>query len=453
MAAAAGRKRPRAKSDCASRRSRPREGGRVRDSADASAKRRSRSSSSTRAKAAIAVDGSVTAVCARGGRVGGVRPREPGVEIGRSGAGERREDRPRFGVLAFGRETPRPPVLQAPSARDVVVERRKRLEARARRRPVPGCERSPRQFPERLEALAESRSQPIELLSMGEGVFETVGVRVQSQQPLVRRAADGDGRLGGRGQGLERATNRLPTRIVGRHGFGALAAQAREDAVAAKQPRFVRRGAAVVGNPRRRRLGLPVLLQRELPPRERQQIRATLGLGPRFRPVARQKSNATARVPRGDQRPAAPPPLLGRQPGFGLSRGRPHGGRSGLGGVQRRRLQDQVVRRGAHRGGIVHREPQTNAREGHVGDVRRRARGDGGQREDLGSVATLPALLEKLGEKHSGAQPEGEGTFGSKRQPRGDDGVRNRARAFQRLRAQEQSVGLQADGAAEASRS
>ena len=58
MADAAAGNRPSAKSDCASRRSRPRDAWSARASADASANIRSRRSSSTRANVAVAVDGS-----------------------------------------------------------------------------------------------------------------------------------------------------------------------------------------------------------------------------------------------------------------------------------------------------------------------------------------------------------------------------------------------------------
>ncbi len=444
IAAAAGRNRPSAKSDCARRRSRPREGARARHSAgglleepqtqelvDAGERRR------------------------RGRGIGEERPllrggarrvvaREAGVEVRSRSLSELREDRVRILRVPLDLEAARAPVAQPPGSRDVVVERRDRIEAGARARGVADRIAGPGQLPQRLEAVRGARRDAGDLAGMLERCLEAVGVGVQAQQPAVGIAAHGRGSVGV-GQRLQGAAHGLEARRVRIDRLAALAAQPREHAVAAEESRLVCRREAVVGNARGRRFRVLLPLERELAAGEGQQVRPAFGRRPGFRPVARQEDDAAMRISGGDER-AAPRGALGgserrlRLPGRGLRRRRRR-----LRRVEGRGLQDQVARGASHGGRVPRGRREANALEGHLGDLRLGRCGDGGLCQHPKRLTRLPRLLEQAGERHSGAQAEREGAVPREGGPSRRDRVGQRSRPLERAGAEEEPVGLEPD--------
>ena len=370
IASAAVEKRPSANSACASLRSRPRDGGSERASAAASSNFRSRRSSSTRAY-----------VGRRGGRVADGRPivggrarrvllREAGVDVGGPRRRQAREEIPRLVGAALRGEAAGPPVGQPARPRDVGVERRQRLEPRARSRVVAGEIRLPGGEPQRLEPVGRAGSVLRQRARLGEGPHRSrrrrprdgadAPARRGARRPAARARRDPRARAP-RARGRRRA--RVPstgpsTRATTR------SQRSRRASAEATVPSSGTRAAVASAS-----FGF---FRASCPLRQRQQVARSLALRPRRGTVLRQQTHAPPRIARGHQRRSPPAALRRSQAALGFGalganeRGQPP---VGVGG---RRLEQHRAGGLAHDPAVAQGQTDAHPRDGHLGGLGRR---------------------------------------------------------------------------------
>ena len=413
----------------------------MRASADASSNILSRRSSSTRAKAAVAVDGSLSA--ARSSRAGfATRGRgRTARRVGRRRRGELREDgagpRP---VLPSALEAPRPPVREPARARDVPIERR-RAPRSAPARPA----KSPLRY--RSQARSHSGSNP----STASGILPRQLARQRERGVEVRRRRRRTGggarraarRTGGGTAGAVRLSSARIDRAssAGPRGTAASAfacPQPRENEVAAEEPRLrtrraCRRRGPARPSPRRAfgffRASCPRASARRLRPRSPSGQSAARSCESSSTPrrASPASTRALPRRPRsaGDEAVARPPPPPSARTRASIAW-------SSKVGASRRRSRAAL----ADRRRVAGRQAEPDPRDRDLRVLGRRRRGVG-RRAPAPCVASRPSRrFSRSRREHArGADAEREGSLGLERPARRRERVVRPARQLERLGA------------------